>query len=155
MKKIDLGQMLNTLANVGVIAGIVFLAFELRQNNDLLTAQARVARHELRSNDANRVVLQNLDLASVLVKARDGESLTPSESLAVEKYLDQFILDWQFVYVEYQRGLLGAEEIPIQGWRDTLVEYPTMREIWKDRSSRGYYREDFVAWIEENVTNPR
>ena len=44
MKKIDLAQTLNTLANVGVIAGIIFLAFELRQNNDLLTAQARVKR---------------------------------------------------------------------------------------------------------------
>ena len=32
MKKIDLGQTLNTLANVGVIAGIVFLGVELRQN---------------------------------------------------------------------------------------------------------------------------
>jgi len=32
MKKIDLGQTIQTLANLGVIAGIVFLAMELQQN---------------------------------------------------------------------------------------------------------------------------
>jgi len=30
MKKIDLGQTINTLANLGVIAGIIFLAIEIR-----------------------------------------------------------------------------------------------------------------------------
>ncbi len=33
MKKLDLGQTITILANVGVIAGIVFLGYELRQNN--------------------------------------------------------------------------------------------------------------------------
>ena len=44
MKKIDLGQTISILANVGVIAGIVFLGFELRQNNALMAADARVVR---------------------------------------------------------------------------------------------------------------
>jgi hypothetical protein len=41
MKKIDLGQVIQMLANIGVIAGIVFLAMELRQNNQLLIEQAQ------------------------------------------------------------------------------------------------------------------
>ena len=41
LKKIDLGQTITILANLGVIAGIVFLAFELRQNNSLLETQIR------------------------------------------------------------------------------------------------------------------
>ncbi len=32
MRKIDLGQMLSIIANVGVIAGIVFLGLGLKQN---------------------------------------------------------------------------------------------------------------------------
>ena len=46
MKKIDLGQTITILANVGVIVGIVFLAIELRQNNELLGQQARIASNE-------------------------------------------------------------------------------------------------------------
>jgi hypothetical protein len=41
MTKVDVGQTIQILANVGVIAGIVFLGFELRQNNALLQEQAR------------------------------------------------------------------------------------------------------------------
>ena len=36
MKKLDLGQTMTILANVGVIVGISFLAVELRQNNDMM-----------------------------------------------------------------------------------------------------------------------
>jgi len=32
MKKIDLGQSIAILANIGVIAGIIIVAYELRQN---------------------------------------------------------------------------------------------------------------------------
>ena len=41
MKKIDLGQTIGILANIGVVAGTVFLAVELRQNNELLNSQER------------------------------------------------------------------------------------------------------------------
>ena len=41
MKKLELGQTITILANVGVIAGIVFLAIEPRQNNELLGVQIR------------------------------------------------------------------------------------------------------------------
>ena len=40
MKKLDLGQTVGILANLGVIAGILFLAIELRQNNQLLRVEA-------------------------------------------------------------------------------------------------------------------
>ena len=43
MKKIDPGQTIQILANVGVIAGIAFLAVELRQNNELLRSSSRQA----------------------------------------------------------------------------------------------------------------
>ena len=44
MNKIDLGQTLAILANVGVIVGIAFLAVELRQNNRLIDEQSAIAR---------------------------------------------------------------------------------------------------------------
>ena len=38
LKKPDLRQAIGILANAGVIAGIVFLGMELRQNNELVVA---------------------------------------------------------------------------------------------------------------------
>jgi hypothetical protein len=51
MKKIDLGQTITILANVGVIAGIVFLAIELQQNNALLETEIRSIPHSIREAD--------------------------------------------------------------------------------------------------------
>ncbi len=39
MKKIDLGQIITILANVGVVIGLVFLTLEIRQNNAQMRAQ--------------------------------------------------------------------------------------------------------------------
>ncbi len=41
MRKINVGQTVGILANVGVIAGIVFLVFELQQNREMMRAQTR------------------------------------------------------------------------------------------------------------------
>ena len=44
MKKIDLGQIITIIANVGVIAGIVFVAFEVRQTRDAVLGATYLAR---------------------------------------------------------------------------------------------------------------
>ena len=41
MRKMSAGQAVQVVANVGVIATILFLAIELRQNNELLDAQTQ------------------------------------------------------------------------------------------------------------------
>ncbi len=41
MKKIDLGQTIQIVANVGLIARIVYLAIEISQNTEMLAAQGR------------------------------------------------------------------------------------------------------------------
>ena len=38
MKKSQMNEFLTVLANFAVVAGIIFLGFELRQNNELLEA---------------------------------------------------------------------------------------------------------------------
>jgi hypothetical protein len=58
MKRIDLGQAISVPANLGVIAGIVFLALELQQNNELLGAEARATRVGSRQAD-NSLVLEH------------------------------------------------------------------------------------------------
>lgn len=73
MKKIDLGQTINTLANVGVIAGIVFLGYEMRQNT-------QVARQEAYGTFAQSVIevghtiTSNPQLADLIAQIQDGKS---------------------------------------------------------------------------------
>ncbi len=80
MKKIDLGQTVTILANVGVIAGIVFLAVELQQNNELLRVEVELSRNETTA-ELFITVAESPELATVLAKYQRDEELTPAEQL--------------------------------------------------------------------------
>jgi hypothetical protein len=152
LKKLDLAQTVGLLANLGVIAGIVFLAIELRQNNELLAAQARVARFEMRATDATRAQYENPELAETLRKNRNNEPLSPTEEVIVDRYQRQVLLNWQFVYIEYVNGLLDREEILDSAWRETFNNTPGFRQHWS-RSKDSSFRPDFVQFLEENIVN--
>ena len=51
MTKINLGEVVTIIANIGVIAGLVFLAYEIRQNTAQMRAEAAYAIHQ----DAQRL----------------------------------------------------------------------------------------------------
>ena len=67
-------------ANIGVIAGIAFLAIEISQNSDQLAAQTRNtmfgARAVLENDFANNIG----GIAEIVTKARRGETLTDTEA---------------------------------------------------------------------------
>ncbi len=150
MKKIDLGQTITILANVGVIAGIIFLGYELQQNNELLTAQARVARHDLRSTDSTRVFFENPDMAKLFVKIEKNEPLSDDETYIAERFSEQTLLNWQFIYVEFQRGLLEEEDIQVAGWRAYFYGFTPLPVFWEQHKNIDY-RPDFVRWFDETI----
>jgi hypothetical protein len=160
VKKLDLGQTISILANIGVIAGIVFLAIELRQNNELLAAQARSDRVGLRQGD-NALLLENPDFASAVMKSVNGEPLTDQENMLVHRYSDYVLINFQNVYAEMERGLIDETSIPIEAWRRNFRNEqwnktngrPNLLEHWQ--AHQFAYDPDFIEWMEENVVNVR
>jgi hypothetical protein len=86
MKKPDLGQLVGILANLGVIAGIVFLSLQINQANRIATQQVRTeltARHF----DLQKSVLENAELADLLFKLQSADTdLTPREQIQAQSY---------------------------------------------------------------------
>ena len=82
MKKISLGKLLGLLANLGVIIGILLLVLELGQNRDMMRAQIR---NELARSlpDFLGLLIDNRELADLLVRANAGESLSAAEDRRV------------------------------------------------------------------------
>ena len=151
MKKIDLGQTITIFANLGVIAGIVFLAVELRQNNDLLESQARATRTLMRQ-DYFRDLFSDPALAGLIVKASKDLDLTEEEALRLFWLNTSVLTAWWTVYDEYSRGLIEERDLDIEQWRATFHErLPRMRETWE--SQKAGRPADFIEFIERNVVN--
>jgi len=155
LKKIGLGQAIAILANLGVIAGIVFLAVELQQNNQLLAAQARSDLAARRSSFVE-MIASSPDLAEIIVRASSGESLTPAEELRFQ-HLGQRLFDsFQTQFLEVQTGVVSEDSLPIRQWR-RLYHAPLgpdylLPEHWE--RYRTDAEPDFARFIEETVIAP-
>ena len=97
MKKGDLGQTLNTLANVGVIAGIVFLAIEVRQNQATLE-EGNVMNQIAVENTAQghfshfrSLILENEELFEVWEKGLADAELSDLEQAKFNELCDEHI----------------------------------------------------------------
>ncbi len=156
MKKLDFGQVIGILANLGVIAGIVFLAVELRQNNELLIAEARAMRTNLRQADTT-LVLENPDLGRALIKHRNDEQLSQYEIQLVNLYVDFVLINFQNAYLDSVRGLSDYEDIPVEAWRKNFGQDPLpygwvhMLDYWRETRGLGGWDEGFVEWMEETI----
>ena len=90
MKQIDVGQVSQVLANVGVMLGIVFLAIEVRQNQATLEEQNTLTTLAARDGALDNfsrfriLLLENPSLHALWLKGRDDEPLSDVEG-------DQFL----------------------------------------------------------------
>lgn len=152
MKKFDVAQILQVLANFGVIAGIVLLAIEVRQNNDLLGVQ-------IRANAVGRILgtadtlLHNPDLIDLLGK--DKESLTQAESDRLVLLGIRTLSGFENAYGDVVHGVHEEASLrrAVQSiWRRPRLNYGIQMawETFKDRADPA-----FVVWMEENVVNEK
>jgi hypothetical protein len=145
-----LNRWLTLGANLGVVIGIVFLAFELRQNSALLEAEAG------RELTQNQISLYNEMLASpefteFLAKLKRGEELTDSEKIRERGFYGRLILSWSWEFSEYRAGRLRQDQLPDFAWiallkNEGFMPTPGLREVWEN----GKENRDpaFVAYID-------
>jgi len=158
LKKLDLGQSITILANLGVIAGIVFLAIEIQQNTVVQETQMRFSQNE-RQTEVLEELFRNPELTQALVKHEAGELLTRYEDILLSAYSARAFASWQWVYGEIDRGTLELD--PVEGFRGPFHDGPMgvgESSIFKDywaRLDKSRLDADFVKFMEENVVNER
>ena len=151
MKKIDLGQALSLLANVGVIAGIIFLGFELHQNQVLGRAEVRneIARAE---SELTIFDVEN-NMIDYLKRMGNGDRSEEVQD-AIRMRSALWLRHYQNVYYQYQLGLFDSEELePIMtGLMENLNEYQMMRENFCSRTN--ILSPGFVAAVQSRLSAP-
>ncbi len=150
MKKIDLGQTITILANFGVVAGIVFLGFELRQNNQLLDIEVRAA-YSSRANPIVELVIENPDL--IVLMEKESESLTETERNRLRLLGIRVFLGVEQNFQDAMAGLQDEDEV--RRWTKSIYYRPVLNygmplawETYKLRATP-----EFVVWFESNVIN--
>ena len=147
-----LNRWLTLGANVGVIAGIVFLAFELRQNNDLLESESQYRFLENR-RQLNVEVYRDPTLAELMGKLRAGDPLDANERIRARAFFQSVYQNWYWEYNEWVQGRL--EELPLVGWANFANSNSFAFNVLKDRiESRKAYggnEAQFALFLETEV----
>ena len=105
MKKFDLGQTFTILANVGVIAGIIFLALEIQQANRIALV---TAEYELRNSFSaiNEAVFTNTELAEFLYQTNElGGAIEGSDISKARSWTHRLLNVWLAATFAYDNGI--------------------------------------------------
>ena len=156
MKKVDLGQIFNTLANVGVIAGIIFLAYELNQNNEFLELEAKATRVQIML-DGWELIASDHALVALMLKDRTEEELTATEEMQLNAYWMGYFIrrEWQYDNVSEQLGQQTKSFLRL------YEAYGSMRRAWEGAgggavsAGKDNFSPKFVAYIEKELTAER
>ena len=149
MKLDNANRWITLVANVGVIAGIIFLAFEIRQNNELLTVQASYTQFNMVRERRTRLIENVGGLADLVTRQTNGEELSETELMRLLLNWLDIVDSWEWQYRENQAGRLPDDVLNIEDWQILLRLYPALREQYERTKPRR--DQDFLRFMEERV----
>ena len=148
MKKIDPTELATLIANIGVIGGLLLLVYEVRQNNELMAAEARFNRTVM-AIDAWRFTAENPEMTEWREMERRGEELTSAQVRVIDSAVMAI-----FVNIEWAFRELGEDSEEVRQVREVqrynFEHRPEYRRVWEQR--RAAFDPVFVEWMEAHVT---
>jgi hypothetical protein len=159
MKKIDLGQTINTLANIGVLVGIIFLAIEVSQNQESLDEANAINLVSARDatvrtfREFNSFIAQDEELMRIFLAGNSGDELSPVDNERYSRLCTDLI--WLYAASFERMTALGMDQAATAaagGFKSTVMDNPGMRECWE--TSKGpvaaWGISPFVTAVEES-----
>ena len=145
MNSEKINEWLTLIANLAVVGGIVFLAIEIRQNNEVLRSESR---QTLVANDVTSLAA-NIEYADVFAKYAAGETLSAEEQLQMSFMFTLDLRNREFEYFQYVNGLLDEETW--LAYRHVLVinHSSPLGRAWWDKVGRSIVDPEFTRLVDE------
>ena len=149
----DTNKWLSVIANLGVIIGIVFLAYELKQNT-LATDLEIASNFQSSFSEIEMLIAGDSEFSEILLKGRNELEMSEHERFRLIIFYGNVLRHWQTVhYQHYTDGLdediwIGQREYfttvlsqdagLVQYWRDTQNHYsPRFNAVMNTMISAG------------------
>jgi hypothetical protein len=136
------------VANFGVVAGVVFLAYELQQNNELLVQESRYSMIQ-NQKDWTQFINGSKEVSNLLY-VKGNQDLSDIEKNRRFGILLGNVFTWQWEWEQSRAGMFGGTDLPIDAfralWRDFGLErnWPELKVTLKP---------GFVTFMENEVIN--
>ncbi len=156
MNSEQFSKWLTLVANIGVIFGLILVAYELQQNSELMRIQINQARADS-AMVSNEHSFNSPFLPPILIKIKNGESLDDEEWIRYVDYFRAMNRNQDNVLSQYRAGMLG-ENTPrsIADYGRVFVgSTEVSRRAWQ--TTKHGYTDEYVEFIEaviDQVSQP-
>ena len=147
MSRVGVAQVIEIVAGIGVVLGLVLVAYELRQNSELMRIQVNQARADAAMMSLDQSFNSDY-IPEIRVKIRDGIELTAEEWL---RYVD-FFRGWNRnqdnVLSQWEAGML-SDNTPrsVEGFACGFIGLgPIQLKAWEE--TKPGYTDSYVSFIE-------
>ena len=133
-----INRWLTLLANIGVVAGIVFLAIEIRQNQAILEESNQYNFLEMRAislesyNDFRALVVQDAELSRIWSDGRAGVELSALDEARFRTLCTSSVC---LAVTQFERGAIlgdGTVEGQVTLTANRLAQYPGYQRCWEN-----------------------
>ena len=154
MKISAVNESVSLIANIGVIASIVFLGLEMQQNTAMMQSQTRNSIVENQLTFYERII-DNYDFARIESEFRADPDIDPYPTGSPERfqytlYVASQLRMWENEFYQYQIGLFDSDEFEARTnlWR-AQISNPTKLESW--RGQERSFAPDFRNYLNEII----
>ena len=152
MKNSQINEWLTLIANLAVVAGIIFLAIEVSQNTAMIEAQMSQGRAETAMDQAES--LYNSDhLPEIFLAMEQEQPLTDLQKVRFTAYLRAFNRNQDNLLHQVEQGFLA--ETTLRSIRDAiwaeLARKTAARDIWEN--TRISYSGEYVALVDSVIAD--
>ena len=137
-----IGAIGEVLGAVAVLATLIYLARQIKQNSNMMKANIK----EQRAAATQVQIQRRIDMADVMTKGASNKELSPSEAFQVQTYFRGAMRNYETYFGQYSSGLFDEEEwAGIAKGLEKLLENPVLEAEWN--STQGDYSENFQKYI--------
>ena len=154
MNNEKLNSWLSLGANIGVVVGLGLLIVEINQNTAMMQSQIQQSRTDTALSE-QQATYNSEFMPDLIVKARAGEQLTPSEAVRYNTHFRGFNRNLDNQLWQYNHGFLG-DNIPrsIRNAARAVIGRTELSISTWDRQKLTYTNE-YVAFVEDAIADLR
>jgi hypothetical protein len=144
-----LNQWLTLVANVGVLIGIGFLAFEIRQNTDSIHSQTRATLFA----GAQEELWKNMEYPDVTINILSTDhELSAAEKVRLDAWLTAAMRAKEYAWMEFQ-----SQNVDEHHWRSErkvigIILGTKRTRNWWSNMAKETFRSDFAFEVDEIIS---
>lgn len=146
----DINYIAQTVGVVAILASLVFVAIQTRQNGRTMRAQAAWdAQNSF--VEINDMLAGGGPISEASFKAFTGpDTLTPYERYLMHRLFRGVLQRAEAQYALYANGILDAEVWRLRrGYIKSLFNYPLFVEVWQADKANSMFTRAFIAEMEQ------